>query len=360
MFPHHHHDGAKLHMPHCDLLAEISSSEDFSEQQQQHSILKLINFNENHDDLMNLNFHKLKDKMRSRKRVPKAFSQQFKCVGLIGEKIITRPYDVKISYKLGYIIVSDYGAHLIHMFDLITKEFKRSLKSGYPMYLEIDEYHAPHSDALLVACEIFPARCVYKYDVLTLISKQSDDDFVVNPSNQLVIVNKNYLWKTKNLGWPQGIACTPNYVYVCDSYSDFRCVHKFNRQTGIEITTIHLNSPCYGIAVARHENQFFVSQEIGDVVCVEISNDHQYFITICSKEPNCKSQCQGLVYDRALDIVLGVSPSFIIIKIDEKMLTENQSMFFQNAHGLCLNELEGELYICNLYDSDGSSTMIVK
>ncbi|KAG2388821.1 hypothetical protein C9374_000260 [Naegleria lovaniensis] len=335
-----------------------------SEIQENNSLrVKLINFNEIHDDdCLRMNsgldtfhvdaeiclhdlFQKLKEKMRSRKRIPKAFSRKFEATERIGDNIVSNPYDAKISYKLQYIVISDYSSHLIHVFDLVSKELKTSFKSGYPMYLEIDEYHSPHSDALLVACDVYPARSVYKYDLLMLFSKQSNDDFVSSRGGSIVI-NKSFVWKTENLGWPQGIACTPNFVYVCDSYDHSRCVYMINRQTGATITTISVGQACYGIAVARNEKQFFVGKGNGDIDLVEMTHDNQYVITNYYKMKHSGS-CYGLIYDRASDVILGALSNITVLSMDGTVLKIAKDSTLKGAKGFCLNELEGELYICS-------------
>ncbi|KAF0981262.1 hypothetical protein FDP41_013050 [Naegleria fowleri] len=227
----------KLHL--VDFIVSTNSSSTFNE-------------TNHHQTMMNFDlFEKLKQTMRNgKKRILKPFKMKFELVHTLGKvcesgsdpDLFSHPFDVKISYNFESILISDSNNSRIQVFDMHTKQFKKSINtaSKNPMYLCIEENcDGSNNDALIFGC--CSDSTVNKFDLGKELAFVQQDKSCSPP----------YLWISTAVLSNQGITCSnkSGHVFVCDVGD---CSVKILASSSGELTqTIKLSLQPYGIEFAN-------------------------------------------------------------------------------------------------------------
>ncbi|KAG2377817.1 hypothetical protein C9374_008902 [Naegleria lovaniensis] len=136
----------------------------------------VASFDETNHTIMRFElFDKLKERMRNgKKRIVKPFEMKFELVHTLGKvsesgdnsDLFHHPFDVKISYNFEIILISDSSNGKIKVFDMYTKQFKKSIRTAVamPMYLAVEEnYDHSNSDAIIFGCN--SDSTIFKFDL---------------------------------------------------------------------------------------------------------------------------------------------------------------------------------------------------
>nr|CAG4710267.1 unnamed protein product [Naegleria fowleri] len=317
-----------------------------------------LSIHHHQDDL----FGKFKEKMRS-SSARKSFSTDFKHVATLGRVEISGfgndlfdgPFDVAISYNHHCVLISDINNDRIKVFDLKTKEYKTSIQSISPMpkYLCIEEsFDENKNDALLFDCD--DGDAVYKYDLRRLIENSFEEQRGEEPFD--------YIWKTTHTFLSaQGIAVCNNRkeVFVCDCESN--CIIILNLKSGEFIKRIDVDSP-RGVAINSYGELLLVSQK-HPLNRIEIlkrtPNEEWTRVTTFGKYGKSFGELNNslkLLFDEVSKNIIvsdGWNHRVQIFRRDGTFVTSygtygsasvNQ---FKYPCGICCNELEGELYVCD-------------
>ncbi|KAF0972055.1 hypothetical protein FDP41_009751 [Naegleria fowleri] len=321
--------------------------------------------NEFHDDDLYFLMKLLQQKMRTNKvRRNKSFSMDPKDVFLFSpdllkniyhsvyneEYYVSDLYDVKISYNLKCILVSDFNHYCIEVFDLETKEYKFKIKAPdqYMRFMCVEEnYDMRHNDALIFGCSSY----VYKYDLKTLLTVRDE---------------ANYIWKNEDCSWAQGIAISYSrrQVFVSDAGSRSKVICILNLQTGQSIQKFSIEEPL-GVAFSPNEEYLIVScadtsiylfredktpneagvvhwtkcktlveKETGEngynFELLTVDTNNRTFV-LCDSEKRCLKIFSLVTFEQIATIGSESTPSF---------------RFKYIPFGLCVNELTGELLVC--------------
>ncbi|KAG2386342.1 hypothetical protein C9374_002788 [Naegleria lovaniensis] len=315
-------------------------------------------------------YSKLKEKLRTRKCELKAFSLNFESVGSLGvyerqdcsNDCFSHPWDVRFSRKYNCIVISDYGNHRIQVFCANSKEYKTTLKfsttiySPASLYIEHD-YDGYDREALFVEYEIDEARYISKYDL---------ESFLINSMEQ---VETHELWKSTKCSCPAGIAVWKKtrsihdrIVFVCDY--DESVIYLFKSSTGEFISALTSDSPLFyikhplGIDISM-EGLVFISQGLSqnNILILRYSYENGKWITLnkISNVNDLFSVPRGLVFDNVSKrLLVSICESNTIQVFTEdgafcQMFGYNKKdkNGFLNPDGICVNELTGELYVCD-------------
>ncbi|KAG2378174.1 hypothetical protein C9374_008317 [Naegleria lovaniensis] len=294
----------------------------------------------------------------------------------------TDPSDVKISYNLQCILVSDYEQASIVCYDLKTREELKTIyiSTRQVRHLCIEENEI--DDALIFAS----STLILKYDLRRLLA-------LPEKRVQLKIQTQPfYLWKSEACKWAQGIAIpyhskasSTKTVYVCDIACN--TIVQLNLQNGELISKIPIDRP-FGLAFSQPWTNFTAAEymivtqvepkhtitifqreqdvEGGDkwnhfktlgklgslndelrnpcgVVC-----DHNNGTIIVADCDNARVQIvslQNFEWIARFGKPMSTSPSDHYISM-EPLSPETSFHFTYYPYGLCLNELTGELFVC--------------
>lgn len=222
------------------------------------------------------------------------FSCQFEHVfSFGGENSFHSPYDVKISYSLECILISDYLHRSIHVFDLHSKEYVSSLfmQNHNPKFLCIAEsyksafsrYEKNHpslEDALILDVGKGRIRMFDLRRLMTFHSKQfpnllrrsNETNHPIiqihpycarNPSFESISphdaldANENacshYIWQSNDFKFPRGMAVLTEtcQVFVCDMFDD--CIKVLDLKNGVQLSRIEILRP--------HDVDVFISKK---------------------------------------------------------------------------------------------------
>ncbi|KAG2373985.1 hypothetical protein C9374_011650 [Naegleria lovaniensis] len=311
-----------------------------------------------HDDDL---FRKFKEKMRSA-GARKSFSTDFKYVATLGRLEIPGygndqfdgPFDVTVSYNHHCILVSDLNNDRIKVFDLKTKEYISSIQciSPMPKYLCIEEaYEGNTNDALLFDCD--DGDAVYKYDLRRLLEYSLEEQRGEEPFD--------YIWKTTHTFLSaQGIAVCNHRkeVFVCDSESN--CIAILNSISGDFIKRIEIDSP-RGVFINSH-GELLVTQKhpLNRIEILKRTENEEWTrVTTFGKYGKLVGELNNslkLLFDEVSKNIIvsdGWNHRIQVFKHDGTVVTSygtygsafvNQ---FKYPCGICLNEMEGELYVCD-------------
>ncbi|KAF0980000.1 hypothetical protein FDP41_001153 [Naegleria fowleri] len=322
-------------------------------------ILKLFDFNyafssstmngssDEAEDFVNYLCKKLTQKMRARERLVKPFSMNFELAHVFShttkDHTIDTPCDVKISYIHGYILTT---ADDIHVFDLYTKKFITtfSIPDCELLYMSIEEnFDGNNNDALFFDC--YGHNCVFKYDLKRLIGKA-----IKKESHSC-----DFIWKSETIKQPRGMALwkdclhfEENLLFVCDE-QDNGSILILKSSTGQTIQTItSLDSP-YGLTFDDIGKELFVSM-LTSIEVFRKDNKNQSWVFDRLLHPETDEvYSQGLIYDKVSRTLISCDDETNRIQIFQpkngSIIKEfNGDIFFPDS--LCLNEMTGELYVC--------------
>ncbi|EFC49442.1 predicted protein [Naegleria gruberi] len=290
---------------------------------------------------------------------------------------LSNPYDVKISHLLNVLLVSDYFNSRIMVYDLKTKKFKGSIKTFFrPHCLYIIEEDI-RGDA--VSSPKSPSSASSRTSIFIGSNDRSVYKFNLEQLLKISIIDKQsqfYEWKQSSgiISYPSGMTFCKNskLLFVCDYNNN--CIHLLNSQTGQPIHRldqstcgINFSSP-WGIDMTLN----------GDLIVSETgSNKIQIFkLSITPESPlatgvNFKNNYQaelkysfgksgssigefnfvrGLLYDKvSRQLLICDSSNKRIELFDESggYLHSFKSEHLQGPYGMCMNEVNNELYVAD-------------
>ena len=227
------------------------------------------------------------------------------------------PYDIKLSHRLGLIVVSDWIGGKINFFDMDTKALRAILRTpSLPFCLGIDSNDC---DAIVFSCE---DGFVYKYRRNWLEKFEFVQDWKSDPLHPF--------------SCPQHVVCDGSLIYVADPEQNV--VKVLNARTGFFVKMYNIPSPkCMQM---NEKGQLVVLS--GDSTIQIISVLDGKVITMIE---NLKS-IDGFVLDTANhNIIVCVMDEYCVKIVDYNgtILKQSDDMFPPEA--LCLNQKNGELYI---------------
>ncbi|KAG2377715.1 hypothetical protein C9374_008800 [Naegleria lovaniensis] len=309
-----------------------------------------------------MNHRLLKSKMSYRRyRNVKPFQMKFEWIYTFGQSgvsgttnvnLLSKPLDVKISYTHECILISDTNG--IQVFDLYTKKHKASisLPEFSLSHLCIEEFYEEQRDALLVSGN----NLVCKYNLQLLLQEAAMDQ------------QTPYIWNSDLAISPQGMAIAKQLqqVFIGDNYWAYILV--LDLKTGDVINFIELCSSPYGVDVTtcaeqpKCESLYVIATGKNADFCIEImkkNSDNEFY----TKKAQFCEYGQGIgKLKRPFGLVFDKEAKHVIVTDNEQHLIQiftlegNLVTFFGDKNnlngptGICLNELRGELFVCNTSD----------
>lgn len=309
-------------------------------------------------------FSKLKAKMmRKLGRRAKPFQMKFELVHTFGQlgvqgnddETLSLPIDVKVSYTHSCILVS--GFRRIQVFDLHTKQFKSSISFSsevhnlVPNFLCVEELYEEERDALLLS----GTHLIYKYDLEFLLQTVATVDMNADTC----------LWKSDMVVSPQGIAIEKQLQQAFISDAHWAYIVVLDLKTGELINFIELCMFPYGVAVTTSIEMsgtlYVISAGTNADNCIEImkrNNDGFYTkkAQFCDygQEIGNLWLPNGLVFDHKAKNLIVSDKEQQLIQIftleGNFVISFKDEINLKRPVGMCLNELTGELLICNFAD----------
>ncbi|KAG2374566.1 hypothetical protein C9374_010585 [Naegleria lovaniensis] len=307
------------------------------------------------EQVFNHLFEKLKDKMRSRWKELKEFSTKFEWFHSIPLPPDHGPWDVKICFSYGCILVTDFYTFGIRVFDLVSKEFKTTIAlPACPTCVCVEEPLRVTSDstALIFGCSK-PKVAVYKYEMRKLLNARR------TPTTRNAC-NESPIWKTTDFKWPYGIAIwrSENQVFVCDV--DTKSVKILNSQSGLLLTSIQLQFRCCSVDLASDRelvvsagNQLFIFKQslsgeweqyknFSRLGSEEGSLDGPFSLVVDKKTKNIMvSDCNNHRIN-----VFTLEGEFVK-SFGSRVNTTPTNEYFCFPRGICLNDRTGDLLVAD-------------
>ncbi|KAG2379102.1 hypothetical protein C9374_007740 [Naegleria lovaniensis] len=282
------------------------------------------------DDYYSRIFHEFKYKMKCGKKIQ--FSGKFVHVNTISDagKPLKHPSDVKISYKLAMIIVSDFANDRIVFFNLFSFQYWFSMPLNRPSKMDLDD---------------------------------NDDLIIVSNSSQLFKIdlrNRKEIWKIERVGLSIcGIAIEKhsNRIFLCDISFTNPCI-QIREQDGTFLSNFELPSALlyhpFSIAFDPICNNAYIScyyQHVIIMRSMDKVHDVKEIIGGYGEDIESLRQPRGILLDGKQLIVcdscnccikLFSLDGHIIKSFGSKGIGLDQ---FRYPAAVCLNELNGELLV---------------
>ncbi|KAG2392821.1 hypothetical protein C9374_011546 [Naegleria lovaniensis] len=315
-----------------------------------------------------------KPKMRTRR----AFSMNFEMTNVLGqdfssipenEKTYTLhgdlplhyPCEVKISYTLSCLLISNYGGNCngILILDLETKKVKTNIKTDKsPSYLFVEEQYNGHTDALIFVCD--STHTVSKFDLGSIMSPTLPVEVGVK--------SEHFIWQNSSILNPEGITGWNSQLFVCCSRSN--TINVLSSKTGLPLYEISLPYSPYGIDFSVDAEYLIVSSDNEQSIVMlqrtisgtDIKWEYRYNnLDICT---NLKGLdfAYALTVDKAANHII-VTDDLNTVSIFNnvgtllKRFTSKYNIKIESPYGACVNELTGELIVC---DNGESRVLIFK
>ncbi|KAG2382549.1 hypothetical protein C9374_005129 [Naegleria lovaniensis] len=362
----------------------------------------------------------LKSKMMHVRGKTKPFSMFFKVTHIFGNYSdeeeeqddqegfinLKSPQDVKISYSLGLILISDTFNDCIQIFHLHSKMHLTCINSlmlqmKQPSVMCIEEEVNDDKNCstfchLIVSSIKNGQKGVYKYDLTTLLSSARNYEQVESRKKRTKSTNtkQSFLWKassTSNLGGiallkkdvlkNSNVAATYNYIYVCDTNRDN--IHILNSTSGQIIQSISVKFP---LSVTFTQSNYLNEIQSDSPLSMLVLSDKKIerFEMVMTQSKNGSKSFEEhdvewkkimsfdafptryyfhstcIVYDPLMKCVIFGNTQIRIFNLQGncekssdnfKMLSEHGDVLlgpFEWIHGMVLNELSGELLVCDL------------
>ncbi|KAG2387056.1 hypothetical protein C9374_002091 [Naegleria lovaniensis] len=338
-------------------------------EEQQHSLLVHSTLRIHLIDFFNPFDHpillvKLKEKLTSKKR--KAFSLNFEHVGTMGvfeqfgnsNELFDYPFDVKISYLLECIVVSDTYNHRIQCFHLETRKYLATLKTlaAEPTNLCIEEDCVIGEERVAVFLGCNENSRVYKYNLCKVLASQTK-------SAQDTYDSCGIWTSSAQFFHPRGMALWQNdanehLLFVCDYLND--SIKVLLSSTGEQVQCINNFTAPWNIAFSTFGELIVSEMSQQSKITMLKRNDEEWHVFLefghsTTENTNFQFPC-NLWYDRVSDrIIIGdgdnfriqifTRSGFLVKSICGKDFQTEQS--FEQMVGLCVNELSGELILCD-------------
>ncbi|KAG2394252.1 hypothetical protein C9374_004016 [Naegleria lovaniensis] len=239
-----------------------------------------------------------------RRFISQPFSMNFECIHTFGQSGVRGnfnhqfnfPTSLAISYQYSFVFICDSFNDRILIFDLCSREFRKSFRimgnSERPRFLCMEEERMNGDVALIVGCGVFENFTFYKLDVnknLSLEMNQSSSSNIKpdltrsnlnnnnkNSSSSGQVCEMNYIWKSMNrsIKSMQGMSISSYYhqLFVCDK-SSTPCVHVLNSNNGDYLERIEMDYYPSSIELFHHWNNRHDEQVL--IIC-----DTQHVISI--------------------------------------------------------------------------------
>ncbi|KAG2375021.1 hypothetical protein C9374_010025 [Naegleria lovaniensis] len=356
--------------------------------------LILLSSLSDHANHVHLLIQQLSNKLQFfQKRV--AFSLNFDLIHSFGqvvgwhqllESMFTHPFDIKISNNHHCIMVSDAYVKRIHVFDLTTREWKLSIQTtGKPYYLCLEENYdgKRNQDALIFECVTKDEHVIYKYDLQQLLCNKSCEylwkyfSTVSELGSCMCIQYNKEECEIENLNDNKSsmsdsrkkqkskLSRRSEKMRNCLLVSDYNAnsVKMFNAKTGnfvknLEFKGKEVKSP-YFMLVTRDSNELILT-EVDPSNRVKIYKERSKGIWDFVIEFGTQQKLYhpfSLAYDSvSMRIVVSDYERHRIVvynKNDGSFITQHGSKgqspqkHFKNPNGICLDERNGELYVCD-------------
>ncbi|EFC37322.1 predicted protein [Naegleria gruberi] len=361
----------------------IISIDDDEEEQIHHSErVKCILIDHHHNEfndeeefeLMSLLIGKLRGKFI------RSVSLEFDSCYQLSVKAMKKPFDVKISYNHKLVVVSDYNANSLFLFDLITKRYLTKLYIKNPHYIAIesnvDYREGTENDAIIVTSA---SNHVYKIDIkLSVKNGKSSEIWKVGGTKHFnspcgVVVYHNKAMDRRESHENSYFRLNQqerdeNLVMVCDFNNNRiqvlgskygNLISSITLIPGIGLQTpwmIDVNS--YGdLVLSEFSNRVQLIRYVSNVYDYmdiaereEMDSDgwvslHQFSSE--SNSRNVKTKCCGIVVDKTTQNVIICDRDSNIIRIFNVngIFIKEVRGVINNPRGICIDERSGELLI---------------
>ncbi|KAG2387464.1 hypothetical protein C9374_001796 [Naegleria lovaniensis] len=265
---------------------------------------------------------------------------------------VSDPTDIQISYRLNLILVSDYEGSKIEVFDLETKKHKNSifpLPQEKPRHFCIEEnYDGQNNEAIILCCK----DDILKYDLKQFLTIGKQE------------VGK--IWASSKCDWAQGLAISysTRQLYVCDHGQSNIVI--LNLISGEFVYQFPVNE-AFGLALTNDE-QYLVVTQVNSCNTVQIFKKESFnavngetewksikTLGIVQNEHGSKfhNPC-AVIFDRFSRNLLVCDNGNRRIQVFSfntfepvGVFGDVDNQFFRYfPYSLCLNELTGELLVC--------------
>ncbi|KAF0975921.1 hypothetical protein FDP41_005248 [Naegleria fowleri] len=304
----------------------------------------------------NFLFGHLKHKLMNQKRL-EAFSLQFKLTSCMIDHLHS-PVEIKISNNHNCILISDYDLSSICVFDLKTLELEMTwpLFSNY-FCIEYD-YNERGNDALLIPLSNDQSR-VYKFDLRNLLSRHCSK------------TTFNSLWKSEPIDSAHGIAVlmnsspcrTGNQVFVCNHVSN--CIHILRSDSGTCIQKIEISHPT-AIAFSA-DSDLIVSEAFIDQKITIMKRNAENNSWVVVKQLGGKNGHSSFRYPVAVMCDMVNNNFFVVDALNNRIQVFSQNGVFiksfdqlNKPSSACINERNGELYVCEIGCNNNQKVQIFR